>query len=637
MNEEEDSARAPPDTYINSLLCFIVNKIDILPPKSLVKLCVGSYSDKKIEDAKSLIFRLLHDDSNSTKFINRHATTGKETKGEKNLFDIIQLLLEKGTAALPKFVTLDLSELPPITFDSIDVTVLLTKIQNLMVKVELLENGMSDMCSANNAQIEQTKKGMTDLCEANKALQVVDVSLEARVKELEAHGVISVTDTNAANVTDNDSGRNTCETVNVTENDTSDLTIEGEIVEIPFACTECGDTFTSETSLSDHMATPHANAPLSKPFACTDCGEAYSCESDLRNHTASLHPSDTLSMQFTCTVCGFVYTSECMECQYGLDDDNSKNIRNGDNADEKSFNCDECEINFKNKDEMVLHDYIHRPYSCTECDYRSASSSDCHRHIMNHSGVRLKLISCCMCTDKFATQDELRSHMAMHTESKSATGLSNQHLKGNRGGQSSQPKTSVEPRLNKNNVKKTNTTKPDTATSAGGSGAWNLDEEARQRFIESLSTDEGWSRPIMNGKPMKTKDMLKSKDNRAPHNSAPQNSTNKRKSSGNVGAGRDSKISITNRKYKAEVFCTRFLPQVDEEDVKRVLEADLLRVTNTQHTVTVTKLQAKYDHYASFKVTCFCENTAVFMKKDIWPPAVLFRWWRKPRNTNSQS
>ena len=77
-----------------------------------------------------------------------------------------------------------------------------------------------------------------------------------------------------------------------------------------------------------------------------------------------------------------------------------------------------------------------------------------------------------------------------------------------------------------------------------------------------------------------------------------------------------------------------FKPDVTEQDVKRELEADLLRITGIRHEVTPTKLRATFDHYASFKLTCFCENTAVFMNQAIYPPGVVYRWWRRPRNNN---
>ena len=85
------------------------------------------------------------------------------------------------------------------------------------------------------------------------------------------------------------------------------------------------------------------------------------------------------------------------------------------------------------------------------------------------------------------------------------------------------------------------------------------------------------------------------------------------------------------KKYKATVFASRFKPDANANTVKRELEADLLRLTRIIHTVTVEKLASRYEHYASFKVSCLCDNTAVFMDKNLWPPGIFFRWWIKPR------
>ena len=120
-------------------------------------------------------------------------------------------------------------------------------------------------------------------------------------------------------------------------------------------------------------------------------------------------------------------------------------------------------------------------------------------------------------------------------------------------------------------------------------GAWDFDEIARKHFIDSLINADGFSMPFKNGKELRVKDIMKTRS------ASPHPSKNK-KNTGMIGAGRDSALSIQNRKYNATVFATRFKPGASASSVKRELEADLLRLTGKFHAVIVDKLSPKYDH-----------------------------------------
>ena len=91
----------------------------------LTRLSVSTYNDQEIEVANDMIFDYLYDATAQTAF--KKSRQGKYAHDQKvrNLEDIFKILEEKGDAKLTDFVALDLSKLPPITFDSIDVSVLL--------------------------------------------------------------------------------------------------------------------------------------------------------------------------------------------------------------------------------------------------------------------------------------------------------------------------------------------------------------------------------------------------------------------------------------------------------------------------------------------------------------------------------
>ena len=110
------------DLVLNELLCFVQSKIDLFDVDLIVKLCEENphFDSEVIEKAKDTLFKLCHNESDKTEWKGRKG----EHKGDRNLRDIYNLLQEKGSSA-PKFVAKDLNILPPVTFKTIDVSVLL--------------------------------------------------------------------------------------------------------------------------------------------------------------------------------------------------------------------------------------------------------------------------------------------------------------------------------------------------------------------------------------------------------------------------------------------------------------------------------------------------------------------------------
>ena len=156
----------------------------------------------------------------------------------------------------------------------------------------------------------------------------------------------------------------------------------------------------------------------------------------------------------------------------------------------------------------------------------------------------------------------------------------------------------------------------------GSSNVWNRNDPAKEHFIDSFMNLNNFSLPFKNGKPLKLRDLNK---NKIPGSPAIHHKTNLHN---NIGTAKNSNLGIKNRKFSAEVFATRYEPDVIIEDAKNELEQRLYIHTGEKHIVNVEKLRTKYDHYSSFKITCICSNTAVFMNSTIWPDNVYFKWWR---------
>ena len=141
---EDDTGQMGP--IIDELLCFMMNKYSVLDRDTIVKLCSETFTEADTKTSKDLLFGILHDEADQTMFKNRRHTKANESKTVKNLGDIYQLLQEKGTNDLPKFVAHDLSKLPPITYENIDVSVLLTKMNNVHTDIEMLKDVLRSQC-----------------------------------------------------------------------------------------------------------------------------------------------------------------------------------------------------------------------------------------------------------------------------------------------------------------------------------------------------------------------------------------------------------------------------------------------------------------------------------------------------------
>ena len=92
-----------------------------------------SFDDNAIENSKKRLFDLCADD-NSSLFRRRQGPN----KSAVNIDDMLRLLQEKGTH-VPVFVARDLSRLPPITFDSVDVSSLLLSIRRDQLEIDQLK------------------------------------------------------------------------------------------------------------------------------------------------------------------------------------------------------------------------------------------------------------------------------------------------------------------------------------------------------------------------------------------------------------------------------------------------------------------------------------------------------------------
>ena len=618
-NVDNDGAHGP---IINEVLCFIMNKWGHIDLDTLTKLCF-KFNEKDIEAAKDLLFSFLHDENSLTEFKRRRHGTGKNGLDKKTrmLEDIFKLLEEKGDAEIPDFVALDLSKLPPITFDNIDVSVLLQKLNTMEFTVKTVKESMNKVMDAHTVICLTNEELYKKVCELEtKSVNVPNNTVICTVcnsklpseKDYQVHmnshkELLSHPSTHSeenkykclqcAFACDDDQQLNQHMVKHTKKDqfacDKCDFKCDEEVilsqhnashvVEKPFKCNDCDLGCDTDMQLKQHMKS-HTGE---KPFVCTKCDFKCDDESELRNHMTSLDKETPIKCEDCMTICG----SETQFKQHMLTHKGRMPIVNkvGSNKCDYKTQLEQYKINQKAKVGNLgkgINPTGNKTYLCHVCDQSFTSQTECKDHIKahnEHTGKRLFL--CCMCNNNFDMAWSLKEHMSLH-----------------------------ESEL------------PFSCTFCD----YKCSDAVKMKEHKEMHT-AGWSYPIYNGKPLNPKMYNKPK----PVMQTQSRGNNNNKSMAIIGTGKSTNHAIQNKKHLASIFATRYEPTIEGTSVKNELEAKLLKVTGVKHIVTVEKLKARYDHYASFKISCSCDNTAVFTNPDIWGKGILIRWWKSPRNDNN--
>jgi len=137
-------------SYIkNEVLCFVSNKINIMPYELICKLCTDFYSDSDLEAAKDLLFETAFSalDENRPRNIKRRGAGKKQNIVQ----DILNVFLEMNPQSVPCYVAQDLSNLPPLSMDTFDMSRILRDIETLKLKMQILQEAQEVSLTANLA------------------------------------------------------------------------------------------------------------------------------------------------------------------------------------------------------------------------------------------------------------------------------------------------------------------------------------------------------------------------------------------------------------------------------------------------------------------------------------------------------
>ena len=89
-------------------------------------------------------------------------------------------------------------------------------------------------------------------------------------------------------------------------------------------------------------------------------------------------------------------------------------------------------------------------------------------------------------------------------------------------------------------------------------------------------------------------------------------------------------IHIRAARRNANIFVTRLDPDLSCDELSVYIEQTL----GIRPTVERVKATSRY---ASFHLTCECQDPAVFLDPCIWPEGSLVRWWREVKQTSSKA
>lgn len=140
---------------ICEVLSYIQYKHDVMDNESLIRMCESAYSDKEIEEAKSLLFESVPKKEAARSKITRR----KDGKNKRNLEDIICFFKEVDPEVIPIFVARDLQKLPPVSIDHIDVVSLLKDVTKLRNDLDFVKEKYVTVSQLQEVQldIEQLK------------------------------------------------------------------------------------------------------------------------------------------------------------------------------------------------------------------------------------------------------------------------------------------------------------------------------------------------------------------------------------------------------------------------------------------------------------------------------------------------
>lgn len=195
-----------------------------------------------------------------------------------------------------------------------------------------------------------------------------------------------------------------------------------EFSEVPFECNFCDKVLKPKNFLIQHMRAKHD--PLSKPFGCRYCIERFTRKPELIEHVAESHDKTDSKSIYFCDICG-----ASGKKKEGMENHMTDDHLNITQKIEYEFihSCTRCKAKFKRKQFLDNHMMFHHEENvkCTKCDETFSDKKRRNYHVLFVHEKLIRAIEpdkvqrelkCCACSQEFATEDSLTSHLATHRQ-----------------------------------------------------------------------------------------------------------------------------------------------------------------------------------------------------------------------------
>lgn len=150
---------------VNELLCYVFNKIDILPVEELANIVARFYDDTEIMSSLVILKDVVNGIASTATRRRLPKRIGKD-KILKSVEDICTLMhdfsaisVDAPAASLPSFVAFRLSRMPAVDTSHLDVTTLSQQIRELRLEVNTVKSSVvmkDELTSMNNLLLEST-------------------------------------------------------------------------------------------------------------------------------------------------------------------------------------------------------------------------------------------------------------------------------------------------------------------------------------------------------------------------------------------------------------------------------------------------------------------------------------------------
>ena len=402
----------------------------------------------------------------------------------------------------------------------------------------------------------------------------------------------------------------------IRHNDQNDLAEHTTIHSKSFNCHKCKGNFETEIEFGEHMLTHVTTSKLTpestdineslrpitseKPFSCTSCDLKYNTKSELDSHMRE-HSSKSA---IKCKYCTFSTLNEMEFVKHYATHISDKThqcwIQQMDTTNESLSSLGG--INPQDKIQIETHKKemtpvgagaIDRTYLCPKCDFRCSSNAAMKLHMQAHNPEIYMICDEDLCKFECVSKDELQAHKTGHL-----------------------------PR-NDNNYADT----------------------LKQDLYSNDQNRHEWSQPFLNGKPMRNKSYKQSSFDQ--HRSATNNThgyqnnyrdnqrgphhLSRTKPNTIKGSNSNSSLAVAPRPHLAKVFASGFTPGTNPDNIKKDLEENIQKITGKQYAVQIETLNTRFDTYSSFKISCYCIDSNIFMNSQIWPANVLIKWFKERR------